>query len=262
MRTAERCGRPPGRSSPTQAEKGAPLSVQTEATDQRQAAVYRLYDADGGLLYIGSSCNPVRRYRDHYSKPWWPLVARRVEEWHPTQTDAYAAEMKAIAAEGPAHNHMGTPRYVPPSQKAAARRAGIQGELSVKGIMAKHGISRQSLHTYRQRPDFPAPVSRPGTGGLRWRETDVAAWFATNPPSRGKRTDLARDEGDSMWSTSEERTPSASVSPEDQERLQEAIRQHATREAQAIGLPVRLAQDIGSASIEGVRGLIEHWRQA
>lgn len=167
------------------------MSVQTEATDQRQAAVYRLYDANGALLYIGSSYNPERRYRDHYPKPWWPLVARRVEEWHPSKEAAYVAEMAAIAAEAPVHNEMGTPRYVPPSEKAAARRSHLAGELTVKGIMAKFGISRQSLHTYRQRPDFPSSVSRPGTGGLRWRENEVAAWFEANPPSQGKRTDLA-----------------------------------------------------------------------
>ncbi|MFG2780799.1 GIY-YIG nuclease family protein [Streptomyces prunicolor] len=175
------------------------MSVQTEAIDQRQAAVYRLYDSAGALLYIGSSYNPERRYRDHYPKPWWPLVARREEEWHPSKEAAYMVEMAAIAAEAPVHNEMGTPRYVPPSEKAAARRSHLAGELTVKGIMAKYGISRQSLHTYRQRPDFPAPVSRPGTGGLRWREDEVDAWFQANPPSQGKRTDLApQDEGAAM----------------------------------------------------------------
>jgi predicted DNA-binding transcriptional regulator AlpA len=184
------------------------LSVQTEATDQRQAAVYRLYDSAGTLLYIGSSYNPERRYRDHYPKPWWPLVARREEEWHPSKEAAYVVEMTAIAAEAPVHNEMGTPRYVPPSEKAAARRSHLAGELTVKGIMAKHSISRQSLHTYRQRPDFPAPVSRPGAGGLRWRQDEVAAWFEANPPRQGKRTDLVPpkpDQGEPVTSTVETR---------------------------------------------------------
>jgi predicted DNA-binding transcriptional regulator AlpA len=171
----------------TPCKEGTALTVSNETQSERQAAVYRLYAADGSLLYIGSSYNPERRYRDHYSKPWWPLVARRVEEWHPSKDDAYAAEMKAIAAEGPAHNHMGTPQYVPPSEKAAAQRRHISGELTVKEIMATHGISRQSLHTYRQDPGFPSPVSRPGTGGLRWREDELAAWFAVNPKQQGKK---------------------------------------------------------------------------
>ncbi|MFF7130365.1 GIY-YIG nuclease family protein [Streptomyces sp. NPDC008240] len=179
------------------------MTVPNNPQPARKAAVYRLYAADGSLLYIGSSYNPERRYRDHYSKPWWPLVARRAEEWHPSKDDAYAAEMKAIAAEEPAHNHMGTPQYVPPSEKAAAQRRHISGELTVKEIMTKHGISRQSLHTYRQDPGFPSPVSRPGTGGLRWRQDEVAAWFRANPKQQGKKREqfVSHQQGDSVSTT-------------------------------------------------------------
>lgn len=174
------------------------MSVQNEVTDQRQAAVYRLYDAAGTLLYIGSAYNPERRYRQHGTKPWWPLVARRAKEWHQSKADAYAAEMAAIATERPAHNHMGTPQYVPPAEKAAAQRSHIVGELTVKQLMAKHDISRQSLHTYRQDPRFPLPSSRPGTGGLRRRETEVAAWFEANPKQPGKkRTSPSQQQGES-----------------------------------------------------------------
>lgn len=183
--------------------KALPLSVSNDTQTERQAAVYRLYGADGSLLYVGSSYNPERRYRDHYRKPWWPLVVRRVEEWHPSKDDAYAAEMKAIAAERPVHNHMGTPQYVPPSEKAAAQRSHLSGELTVKEIMAKHGVSRQSLHTYRQDPTFPLPVSRPGTGGLRWREDELAAWFAANPKQQGKKRDqfVSHQQGDPVTTT-------------------------------------------------------------
>ncbi|MGW1616352.1 GIY-YIG nuclease family protein [Streptomyces sp. NPDC002285] len=183
------------------------MSVSNDTNTERQAALYRLYAADGSLLYIGSSYNPQRRYRDHYRKPWWPTVVRRVEEWHPSKDDAYAAEMKAIAAERPAYNHMGTPQYVPPSEKAAARRNHLSGELTVKEIMAKHGISRQSLHTYRQESSFPLPVSRPGTGGLRWREDELAAWFAANPKQQGKKRDqfVSHQQGEPVTTTTDTR---------------------------------------------------------
>lgn len=176
------------------------VTVPNETEPTRKAAVYRLYAADGSLLYIGSAFNPATRYRAHSRKPWWPLVARRDVEWHPSKDDAYAAEMAAIAAEGPVHNHMGTPQYVPPSEKAAARRRHIGGELSVKEIMATHGVSRQSLHTYRQDPGFPHPVSRQGTGGLRWREDEVAAWFQANPKQQGKKRDqfVSHEQGETV----------------------------------------------------------------
>lgn len=42
----------------------------------RTACVYRAYDAEGTLLYVGQSMNPKRRMGDHRSKPWAPLVAK------------------------------------------------------------------------------------------------------------------------------------------------------------------------------------------
>jgi len=135
--------------------------------------------------------------------------------------------------------------------------------MTVSEIALEHGVSRQSVHSYRTRGSFPKPVEGEGSTRPRFRADEVAAWFAANPPRPGKRTDLtSQDEGESMWSSSEAPPSGARVSPEDQERLQEAIRRHATREAQGIGLPVELAETIGSASVEGVRGLIEGWRQA
>lgn len=47
----------------------------------RKAAVYRLYAADGTLLYIGSSYDPDRRCEAHHRTPWWRQVARRTDEW-------------------------------------------------------------------------------------------------------------------------------------------------------------------------------------
>ncbi|MGW3445627.1 GIY-YIG nuclease family protein [Streptomyces sp. NPDC001076] len=88
-------------------------SVKEAATAEetpRPAAVYRLWDAAGNLLYIGSSYDPQRRYQDHRDKPWWPQVARCVEEWRASRIDAYRAELKAIAAEDPRHNVYGTDR--------------------------------------------------------------------------------------------------------------------------------------------------------
>jgi len=69
------------------------------------AAVYRLYDATGALLYIGASCNPTRRYKDHASRrPWWREVYRREVEWHPTRAAALAAEREAIKSDRPRYN--------------------------------------------------------------------------------------------------------------------------------------------------------------
>jgi len=92
------------------------------------AAVYRLYDADGVLLYIGSAYEPDVRCKEHEKQPWWPDVARRTEEWHPNRGTAYVQELKAIAAEGSKYNLMGTPGYRTPDTPAIRRRKELASE--------------------------------------------------------------------------------------------------------------------------------------
>lgn len=40
------------------------------------AAVYRMYDADERLLYVGCSVQWPIRMGQHQDKPWWQEVAR------------------------------------------------------------------------------------------------------------------------------------------------------------------------------------------
>lgn len=71
----------------------------------RRAALYRLFDADGQLLYIGISDVPSRRFTQHaYDKPWWPEVVRKSLEWHPDRVSVENAEALAIRSEGPKYN--------------------------------------------------------------------------------------------------------------------------------------------------------------
>ncbi|MGA5604025.1 GIY-YIG nuclease family protein [Streptomyces griseoincarnatus] len=93
-----------------------------KTTTPRRAAVYRLYDAQDTLLYIGSAYDPEKRCRTHRAKPWWPEVARREDQWVASRRKAYVEEMKAIAVEGAKHNQMGTPTYQTPDTEAVRRR--------------------------------------------------------------------------------------------------------------------------------------------
>lgn len=79
-----------------------PMSEPPERT-----ALYRLYDADDVLLYIGISNSPDFRWRAHLysdSKKWAPLATRRTDEWFETRSKAEAAEVAAIQAELPRFN--------------------------------------------------------------------------------------------------------------------------------------------------------------
>lgn len=104
----------------------------TVSNESRPAAVYRLYDADGALLYIGSAYDPAQRSKKHREKPWWALVARREDEWHPSREAAYVAETEAIKEKMPPGNKISGPGAVAapaPKPKAAATPLFVLAEL-------------------------------------------------------------------------------------------------------------------------------------
>lgn len=75
-------------------------------------AVYRCFDSDGALLYIGSSgCVAVRLATHRSSTPWWPDVDRVEVEAHDDVLSARRAEARAIATEQPRLNKVGTRQF-------------------------------------------------------------------------------------------------------------------------------------------------------
>lgn len=72
------------------------------------AVVYRAYDADGRLLYVGSSVDVGGRLRHHVDHaPWWPSLSCVTTESFDTPDMAREAELGAIAAEHPRWNVVG-----------------------------------------------------------------------------------------------------------------------------------------------------------
>lgn len=71
----------------------------------KRTALYRLYDVDDRLMYVGISHELRIRWHHHsISKPWWHLVTRRDIEWHPDRLAADSAETAAIVTESPLYN--------------------------------------------------------------------------------------------------------------------------------------------------------------
>lgn len=90
--------------------------------DELPTALYRFFGTPAGLLYIGITDNLKARFAAHAAdKDWWPHVARRTVEWHPTRTAALAAETEAIRAEHPLYNIKGT--ETPAARPVRTRRA-------------------------------------------------------------------------------------------------------------------------------------------
>lgn len=186
----------------------------------RPAAVYRLWAEDGTLLYIGSSYTPEERAKAHSHTTWGHLVVRRTDEWHSSRWRAYDEEARAIAAEDPVHNVVGTPRHTGPAVRgkvqreassarwavalaairagatvAEAREAGGWAEveyLEASGIMpglaAKWRHAMNNGGTYNSRNmSLPRSVN----GRLTWE-------MSMGELSEARRAGLLPDEGDSL----------------------------------------------------------------
>lgn len=66
--------------------------------------VYRLYDADDRVLYVGCSSSPLRRLFSHRSKSWGKQVVSVRWYLHEERSAALADEAAQIAELQPPHN--------------------------------------------------------------------------------------------------------------------------------------------------------------
>ena len=94
---------------------------------ENRTALYRLYAADGTLLYIGVTGKlSVRFYYHSREKRWWPQVHGKRITWYDSRAEAEEAERCAILGENPVHNIFHTPAQGEVI-RAAQRRAGGYG---------------------------------------------------------------------------------------------------------------------------------------
>lgn len=83
-------------------------------------ALYRFFNDDDELLYIGITLNVSSRFRGHArDKPWWTEVHRITLEHYADRPTVLVAEAAAIRAEKPRYNvaHNPGPRYQPAQVK-------------------------------------------------------------------------------------------------------------------------------------------------
>ena len=77
----------------------------TKSPADKPTVLYRLWDKDDNLLYIGISYNPIKRLDGHcVDKPWFSEITAITLEHLPTRTDASEKEIKAIKKENPKYN--------------------------------------------------------------------------------------------------------------------------------------------------------------
>lgn len=69
-----------------------------------RTALYRHFDEDNALLYVGISRSVTARLAQHSQSPWDHLIRRIDVEHYETREEAEAAEKLAIKTEKPIHN--------------------------------------------------------------------------------------------------------------------------------------------------------------
>lgn len=76
-----------------------------EPVSTGECSLYRHFDHEGVLLYIGIANEPDRRAEQHrYHSEWFRFVDSTTVEWHPSREVAHEAERDAIKAERPVFN--------------------------------------------------------------------------------------------------------------------------------------------------------------
>lgn len=118
--------------------------------------LYRFWNSEGALLYIGLTDHPLRRWSQHSkSKSWWHQVAGITIEHFDTRNQLNKAERAAIKAERPLHNitHNGAKRNPTP--------------LNTYAVLS-HCNGTTSRHNYMSRQDAEtalARINQMGCGG-------------------------------------------------------------------------------------------------
>lgn len=80
--------------------KSASLYLSTKSTD-----LYRYFDSNGKLLYVGISVDSLERACQHqHSSEWFKLFTSMTRQTYPDRKSAKQAEIKAIQEEKPLYN--------------------------------------------------------------------------------------------------------------------------------------------------------------
>lgn len=92
-------------------------STKPHSTDKNtdKTKLYRHFDSEGALLYVGISLSPTYRLSQHrLTASWFDDIATVTIEDYPSRSAALEAEARAIHAEHPIYNRMRpTPKRAP-----------------------------------------------------------------------------------------------------------------------------------------------------
>ncbi|AEV86671.1 UvrABC system protein C [Actinoplanes sp. SE50] len=96
------------------APAGLEICDECALAEYLRPAVYRFFDADDRLLYVGYSRTVLHRIKQHSRDPksqrWWIHQVHASVEWFETEEEGLAAETAAIRSEKPLYNRRSVPQ--------------------------------------------------------------------------------------------------------------------------------------------------------
>ena len=111
-----------------------------------KTAVYRHFDSEGVLLYVGASACPACRMAGHTSASCWAQSIARIDvEWFNTREEALQFERKEIMRLKPKHNAEWKPR-VPTKWVANQGHVFIEKWMDYAGVSVAEFASRVGVH--------------------------------------------------------------------------------------------------------------------
>lgn len=135
-------------------------------TESRSTALYRYFDKDDSLLYVGIAYDPDERQKGHAvtaAKTWYPLAAKRTVAWFHTRTEAERAEKAAIKNETPRfndrHNQRRDPIAIEADRERFERRA-IIGATGARALPLHYAVAehlRNQINAGVLEPGAPVP---------------------------------------------------------------------------------------------------------
>lgn len=104
--------------------------------------LYRFYDADNVLLYVGITMNPSQRWKSHSEeKAWWFDVATVRSQRFDSREEVLKAERQAIRSERPLHNvvHNAPPAAPKPKREVVTVKERVDWRCDECGELIANG---------------------------------------------------------------------------------------------------------------------------
>lgn len=182
-----------------------------KTTAEKPHALYRFFDPEGVLLYVGITNNPARRFAQHgAARDWWYEVDTIRMERFPDRESVLLAEREAIQAERPRYNVVhanGAAPEQPSPTQAPSDYPVTAGEVVALALAPNHLAETEcpvGLVTEVSR--FGVKVARmswlsgyfdQGEALIAWSRVMEIQWASTMTPAQAEKDGYGRVEG--IW---------------------------------------------------------------